>query len=119
MGSAVGAGDCTLAGFLSAITKPKTTLYLQPNAPKRVYTSNGSQQSSCGGNMPKNKLIYYGILIIAATALLWLGYYIMQAAFYALPATAAIGIVMVILGMVMEAKKAKQPEGDKPEDPNV
>jgi len=69
--------------------------------------------------MPKNKLIYYGILLVAATALLGLGYYIIDQARTFVYGVAAIGIIMIILGMVMESQKKKGPEDGKPQNPNV
>jgi hypothetical protein len=71
------------------------------------------------GVMPKNKLIYYGILLVAATALLGLGYYIIDKARPFVYGVAGIGLVMIILGMVMEAQKKKEPEEGKPQNPNV
>lgn len=69
--------------------------------------------------MPKNKLIYYGILLVAATALIFLGYYIIDQAKGFVIGVAAIGIIMIILGMVMESQKKKEPQEGKPENPNV
>lgn len=69
--------------------------------------------------MPKNKLIYYGILLVAAAALLYLGYYIFTKAMAVVIGVASIGIIMIIVGMAMESQKRKASEEVKPENPNV
>ncbi len=69
--------------------------------------------------MPKNKLIYYGILLVAATALIFLGFYIIETAKGFVIGIAAIGIIMIIVGMVMESKKKSETQEGKPENPNV
>lgn len=69
--------------------------------------------------MPKNKLIYYGILLVAAAALLYLGYYVFSKAMAVVIAVAAIGIIMIIVGMAMESQKRKEAQENKPESPNV
>jgi len=61
--------------------------------------------------MPKNKLIYYGILIVAASALLWGGYQITMIALRLLPWTGAVGVLMIVLGLVMESRKTKADKG--------
>lgn len=63
--------------------------------------------------MPKNKFIYYGILIIAATALLWAGYQITNIALMILPWTGGVGALTIIVGLVMEAKKSKDSDARK------
>ena len=57
--------------------------------------------------MPKNKFIYYGILIVVATALLWAGYQVTNVALMVLPWTGGIGALTIIVGLVIEAKKSK------------
>jgi heme exporter protein D len=63
--------------------------------------------------MPKNKFIYYGILIVAATALLWAGYQITNIALMILPWAGGIGALTIIVGLVMEAKKSRASEARK------
>jgi hypothetical protein len=65
--------------------------------------------------MPKNKLIYYGILIVAASALLWGGYQITMIALKLLPWTGAAGVLLIVLGLVMESKKGKSAGGEEPD----
>lgn len=66
--------------------------------------------------MPKNKLIYYGVLLVAAAALLYLGYYVFSNAMTFMIAVAAIGVVLIVVGLVIEAQKGKSPETDKSEN---
>ena len=63
--------------------------------------------------MPKNKFIYYGILIVAATALLWAGYQITNVALMILPWTGGLGALTIIVGLFMEMQKSKASEAKK------
>ena len=58
--------------------------------------------------MPKNGIIYVGVLVVAASALLWLSKLILDYVDYALPYAAAIGIILIVVGVFMEARKGKQ-----------
>lgn len=69
--------------------------------------------------MPKNKLIYYGVLLVAAAALLYLGYYVFTKAMAVMIAVASIGVIMIIVGLVMEAQKGKDPDAKKSDNVNV
>ena len=66
--------------------------------------------------MPKNRFIYFGILIIAATALLWLGAEILTKITYIFPWTGAVGALLIVIGVLMEAKKPKEVEGAEPKE---
>lgn len=63
--------------------------------------------------MPKNRVIYFGILILVASALLWLGAQLTKRIEWMLPYAAGIGLLMVIAGVVYEARNGF---GKKPED---
>jgi len=69
--------------------------------------------------MPKNKLIYYGVLLVAAAALLYLGYYVFTKAMAVMIAVASIGVIMIIVGLVIEAQKGKDPDKNKSDNVNV
>jgi len=75
--------------------------------------------------MPTNKVIYFGVIVIAASALLWLGAQIAKQAEWLLPYTSIAGVVMIFIGLFMELKKKKAlafVESDKdasPESPDV
>ena len=60
--------------------------------------------------MPKNRVIYVGLLLIAASALIWLGAllarFILDSGI--LPWTGGLGVLLVIVGMVLEARKQKE-----------
>lgn len=66
--------------------------------------------------MPKNRIIYVGILLVAASALLYIGGQIIRFIEWILPWTAGVGVVLVLLGMWFEAQKNKKPKivGDSP-----
>jgi undecaprenyl pyrophosphate phosphatase UppP len=57
--------------------------------------------------MPKNRLIYIGILIVAATALLYVGYMVTKTIEWFLPWAMGIGVLLIVGGVFMEANKAK------------
>ncbi|HRK20860.1 MAG TPA: hypothetical protein PLX06_03590 [Fimbriimonadaceae bacterium] len=57
--------------------------------------------------MPTNKIIYFGVIIIAASALLWLGAQIAKQAEWLLPYTGILGILLIVVGLAMEIKKKK------------
>ncbi len=69
--------------------------------------------------MPKNPLIYYGLLVIVGTAAIYVGAWLTQKIEFILPYTLAAGIVMVIAGAFLEHKKrtaqTAQPELRSPE----
>jgi hypothetical protein len=57
--------------------------------------------------MPTNKIIYFGILVIAASALLWAGAWLAKQVDWLLPYTGLAGTLLVIVGMAIEVKKKK------------
>ena len=57
--------------------------------------------------MPTNKLIYFGVIVIAASALLWLGAELAKRVEWILPYTAIAGVLLVIIGLFMELQKKK------------
>ncbi len=57
--------------------------------------------------MPTNKVIYLGILIVAASALLWAGYQITNIALLILPWSGGLGALIIVIGLVMELRKNK------------
>jgi hypothetical protein len=59
--------------------------------------------------VPSNKLIYYGVIVVAASALLWLGAELARLVSWTLPYAAAAGGVLIVLGVVMEIGKRRAP----------
>jgi len=64
--------------------------------------------------MPKNKFIYVGVLIVAGTALLWLGAEILTKITYIFPWTLALGVLLIVGGVFLEGRKPKEPAGEEP-----
>ncbi len=60
--------------------------------------------------MPKNRVIYVGLLLIAASALLYIGGQIIQLIEWILPWTGGAGVVLVLIGMYFELQKNKKPK---------
>lgn len=66
--------------------------------------------------MPRNRLIYFGVIVVAATALIWLGKTVLErVASEALVIAFAVGAAMILAGMVVEAKR-KPGNGEGPND---
>jgi hypothetical protein len=82
---------------------------LNPSAPNRVCY--GKRE-----DMPKNRFIYFGILIVAATALLWLGAEILTKIVYIFPWTAGVGALLIVIGVLMEARKPKESVAEEPKE---
>jgi hypothetical protein len=57
--------------------------------------------------MPQNKLLYLGLLVVAASALIYAGYWITTNIVYFVPIAFGIGALLIILGLVQEGKKKK------------
>lgn len=58
--------------------------------------------------MPKSKVIYTGLILILASALLWVGAWLTKQIEFILPYTGILGILVCILGVVLEIKKSKE-----------
>lgn len=58
--------------------------------------------------MPKNSIMYLGVLILVASALLWLGAQITKMVEWALPWAGGIGVILIIAGVFMELRKRSQ-----------
>lgn len=70
--------------------------------------------------MPKNKLLYYGLLIVAASALIYAGFWVTTNIIWFVPTALGIGALLIILGLVQESKKkqAIKAEGQPPTPPS-
>jgi hypothetical protein len=65
--------------------------------------------------VPKNRLIYYGVLIVVASALIWIGAWLTKHIEWILPYTGAAGIVLMIIGLALEIRGRSAPPS--PEEP--
>lgn len=57
--------------------------------------------------MPTNKLIYFGVIVIAASVLLWIGAELAKRVEWMLPYSGAAGVLLVVIGLFMELQKKK------------
>jgi len=60
--------------------------------------------------MPKNRWIYVGILVVAASAIIWAATEIGTRILFAMPYVGAIGIALIVVGLVLESKKKQEAE---------
>lgn len=64
--------------------------------------------------MPKNRVIYWGIVILVATVLLWLGAQLTKRIEWLLPYAGAVGITMIAGGFIYELWKSRTHKHDVP-----
>lgn len=60
--------------------------------------------------MPTNKVIYIGVIVIAASVLMWLGAALLTRVEWILPYTAGAGVLLLFVGLGIELKKKKDAE---------
>lgn len=60
--------------------------------------------------MPRNKLMYIGVLVVAATALLYIGGQIIRTIEWFLPWAAGIGVALILIGLFVEMQKSGKPK---------
>lgn len=60
--------------------------------------------------MPRNRVMYVGVLVLAASALLYLGGMLIKLIEWILPWTAGVGVVLILIGLWMEAQKSRKPK---------
>lgn len=70
--------------------------------------------------MPKNRIIYAGVLIIAASALLWLGATLLEKIKDFMIYFGVFGAALLVIGVLLETKKKSQePESTSPSETNT
>jgi membrane-bound ClpP family serine protease len=65
--------------------------------------------------MPRNRAIYIGVLIVAASALLYIGGQVIRAIEWFLPWAAGAGIALILVGLFVEAHKSRKPKPTAPD----
>ncbi|MCX7993142.1 MAG: hypothetical protein N2651_05690 [Fimbriimonadales bacterium] len=60
--------------------------------------------------MPRNRLIYVGVLVVAASALLYIGGQIIRTIEWFLPWAAGVGVALILLGLFAEMQKSRKPK---------
>ena len=69
--------------------------------------------------MPKNKLLYLGLLVVAAAALIYIGAWLATYLLPAVPYAIAVGAVFIIVGLVLESKKKAAVGGNEATPPST
>jgi hypothetical protein len=67
--------------------------------------------------MPNNRVIYWGIVIMVVTVLVWIGAELTKRIEWMLPYAAAIGVLMVVGGFVYEFWRQRAPGRKEPGRP--
>ena len=57
--------------------------------------------------MPNNRIIYWGIVVLVATVLLWIGAELTKRIEWVLPYAAGLGVLMVVSGFIYELWKSR------------
>lgn len=57
--------------------------------------------------MPNNRVIYWGIVVLVATVLLWIGAELTKRIEWILPYAAAAGVIMIVGGFIYELWKKR------------
>ncbi len=57
--------------------------------------------------MPNNRVIYWGIVVLVVTVLLWIGAELIKRIEWILPYAAGIGVLMVVAGFIYELWKKR------------
>ncbi|MCW5549053.1 MAG: hypothetical protein KIT44_08825 [Opitutaceae bacterium] len=57
--------------------------------------------------MPNNRVIYWGIVVLVVTVLLWIGAEVIKRIEWILPYAAGIGVLMVVSGFIYELWKKR------------
>ncbi|MGQ9656689.1 MAG: hypothetical protein ACUVV1_02165 [Fimbriimonadales bacterium] len=60
--------------------------------------------------MPRNKAIYIGVLVVAASALLYIGGQIIRTIEWFLPWSAGVGVALILIGLFVEMQKSRKPK---------
>ncbi len=60
--------------------------------------------------MPRNRLIYVGVLVVAAAALLYIGGQIIRTIEWFLPWAAGVGVALILIGLFVEMQKSGKPK---------
>jgi hypothetical protein len=58
--------------------------------------------------MPKNRVIYAGLLVVVGSALVWLGAEFTRRIAWLLPYTMVAGIALLVIGVGMEVYRKRQ-----------
>lgn len=67
--------------------------------------------------MPKNRWIYIGVLVVAAAALIWAATEVGNRIIFAMPYVAGVGVVLIVVGLVMESKKKQEAAANPAQTP--
>jgi len=59
--------------------------------------------------MPRNRFIYVGVLVVAASALLYIGGQIIRTIEWFLPWSAGAGVALILVGLFIEMRKSSKP----------
>ena len=60
--------------------------------------------------MPNNRVIYWGIVVLVATMLLWIGAELTKRIEWALPYAGGAGVLMVVGGFIYELWRSRGPK---------
>ncbi len=62
--------------------------------------------------MPHNRFLHLGILVVVASALLWLGAQLTKRIEWALPYSAGLGVALLAIGLLVEWRRKQRDRRD-------
>jgi len=67
--------------------------------------------------MPSNRVMYIGVLLVAAAACIYVGAWLTKRIEWIVPYIFGLGALLLIAGMILEVRKRKSKPGPQPEAP--
>jgi hypothetical protein len=64
--------------------------------------------------MPKNRLIHFGALIVAASVLIWLGAHLTRRIEWIVPYAIGVGVALIVVGFLMEMRRQDKSVAARP-----
>jgi len=61
--------------------------------------------------MPNNRVIYFGVVLVVVTVLLWIGAELTRRIEWILPYVGAVGVILIVTGAIYESYKGRKSAG--------
>jgi cytochrome c-type biogenesis protein CcmH/NrfF len=66
--------------------------------------------------MPKNQLIYYGLILLIGTMGLWIGIELARRILWLLPYLGGVAVIMIAIGLFYEAQRRRKAPATETKD---
>ena len=58
--------------------------------------------------MPNNRVIYFGVVLVVVTVLLWIGAELTRRVEWILPYAGAVGVILIVTGAIYEMYRSRK-----------